>query len=435
VLAAGAFFGVANLVPSLVGAACIALTFLVGRRLFDTWTGLLAAGLLLASPFFLMQSSNFMSHNTAALFMLISLFFILRRDRPVLFGTIAGLCFGLAVNTRSLTMVALAVPFGALILSYLVTRKEDARPWLKHTAPFVAGNVVMLAAMLLYNQAITGDAFTSGYAQTQGSGGELFGFSHGHTLDIGLRNLQAQLMALLLVFNAWPAWLALALVMLPFILGTREPRDYFLAACVLLTVVLYVGYRFSGIYEGPRYWYETIPFLVLLSARGALLAVERLTYGAEWLRDKLDFGPQPRCWAGAAVVFAATAALVLYGSGGWLFGWAEEENSPLVPYEASAIEGLFGVDDRLVRLADDIELENALVLVKPCGFFKSPACYGSVFLRNQPDFDGKVVWAHYDETFNAETIAAFPGRTVYVATWDPVASIEPLLDGEVRAED
>jgi hypothetical protein len=24
---------------------------------------------------------------------------------------------------------------------------------------------------------------------------------------------------------------------------------------------------------------------------------------------------------------------------------------------------------------------------------------------------------------------------VYVATWDPVASIEPLLDGEVRAED
>ena len=90
------------------------------------------------------------------------------------------------------------------------------------------------------------------------------------------------------------------------------------------------------------------------------------------------------------------------------------------------MDGLFGVDDRLDALADEMALENALVLVRPCGFFDSFVCYGSVFLRNLPDYDGEVVWALFDEDLNADTMAAFPGRDVYVAIWDPVASIVPF---------
>src|SRR5690606_26449054 len=182
-------------------------------------------------------------------------------------------------------------------------------------------------------------------------------------------------------------------------------------------------------------WYETMPFLVLLAARGAFLGAQRLTDAAAWLRRRARFGPEPRRWAGHAVVFGAVAVLVAYGSGGWLFGWAEEQNAPLVPHQASAKKGLFGVDDRLGNLADEMALTNALVLVRPCGFFDSRVCFGSVFLRNQPDFDGEVVWAFYDEELNDQTIAAFPGRSVYVATWDPVASIEPLDGIEVRADE
>jgi hypothetical protein len=229
------------------------------------------------------------------------------------------------------------------------------------------------------------------------------------------------------VFNAWPEWATLGLVLLPFVLGSRHPRDYFLAACILCPIALYVGYRYSGIYEGPRYWYETMPFLVLLSARGASIAVRRMTVAAAWIRDRLSFGPRPRSWAGGTVVYAAVAVLVVYGTGGWLFGWTHEREAPLVPAEASAMQGLFGVDARLDVLANQMDLHDALVLVKPCGPFDSPACYGSVFLRNLPSFDGDVVWALYNESLNAETISAYPGRTVYVATWDPV-SIEVLGD-------
>jgi hypothetical protein len=284
----------------------------------------------------------------------------------------------------------------------------------------------MGAALLAYNYGVTGDPLTLTYAGTANDSSQLFGFREGHTLDIGIRNQQAQVTALLLVFNGWPAFVGLAFVCLPFLLGTRNRWDYFCLACAAIPMAVYVAYRFSGIYEGPRYWYETIPFLVLLAARGAAISAERMTVAAAWLHDRIRIGPWPRSWAGYAVVYATIGVLVVYGGGGWLFGWAEEQDTPLIPYQASAIEGLFGVDDRLDRLADGLELKNALVLVRPCGFFASPACYGSVFLRNQPDFDGEVVWALYDESFNDRTIAAFPGREVYVATWDPVASIVPL---------
>ncbi len=425
VLTIGVLLGIVDYIPSLVGAACVLLTFLIGRRLFDARTGLIAAGLLLASPFFLMQASSYMSHNTAMLYVLLAFYCILRRNPPLLWGALGGLFFGLAFNTRTLTAVALAPVFGAYMLSYVLNQREVGREWVRHTAPFLAAGLVMIGAMLLYNYAITGDALTSPYTGTQGASSELFGFRDGHHLDIGLRNLQAQLMALLVVFNAWPQWAALGLVLLPFVLGTRDLRDYFLAACVLAPIAIYIGYRYSGIYEGPRYWYETMPFLVLLSARGASIASERMTFAAAWVRDRLPFGPQPSYWAGSTVVYAAVAVLVVYGTGGWLFGWTHEREAPLVPAQASSMEGLFGVDGRLDALANEMDLHDALVLVKPCGPFNSPACYGSVFLRNLPNFDGDVVWALYDESRNAETISAYPNRVVYVATWAPV-SIEPL---------
>ena len=88
-------------------------------------------------------------------------------------------------------------------------------------------------------------------------------------------------------------------------------------------------------------------------------------------------------------------------------------------------DGVFGVDTRLDRLADRTHLENALVLVEPCTFFQSSHCYATVFLRNSIDFDGEAVWARYIAGENEKTIAAFPGRQVYVASWDDGGSLRP----------
>ncbi|HEU0074593.1 MAG TPA: glycosyltransferase family 39 protein [Dehalococcoidia bacterium] len=422
-LAFGALFGAVWAIPPLLGAATVCLTYLTGRRLYDGGAGLIAAGLLASSPFFLMQSSNFMSHSSAAFFVIASLFFLIKRDRPLLFGALAGLMFGLGVNTRPLTMLALVLPFGAIMLTYLLTREEGPRVWLKHTGGFLFGVSLMILAMLAYNYGITGDPLTTTYSQSGGGAEELFGFRDGHSLDIGLRNEQAQTMALLQVFNAWPSFAGLALVMVPFLVVSRHRWDYLLLACTLLPMAIFIGYRFSGLFGGPRYWYEVTPFLVLLSARGITLSAELLYRAGGEVARRMPRLRSPSPWAGNVVVYAAVGLLLIYGSGGWVTGLAKNQNSPLVPFQASALEGMFGVDDRLNRLAEESDLSNALVLVEPCGFYGSYVCYGSVFLRNLPDFNGDVVWALDLPETNAALIAAYPGRDVYVASFDDGGSL------------
>jgi len=420
VLAIGAVFGAMWLVPSVAGAATVFLTYAVGRRMYDVRTGLAAAALFAASPFFLMQSSSFMSHNTGVLYILLSLYFILRRDRPVLFGLLAGLAFGLGANTRLLNMLALMPSYAVLLLAYAVP--VSGRPAaIKHVAAFVAGGLLMGGALLAYNYGVTGDPLTLTYAGTANDSSQLFGFREGHTLDIGIRNQQAQITALLTVFNGWPGIAGLALLALPFLLGTRNRWDYFCLASAAIPMGVYVFYRFSGVYEGPRYWYEAMPFLVLLSGRGIELAGRLLNAAAFRLRS----GRVKPVFTGPALVYALVAVLVVWGGGGWLFGWHGAQDSPNLPTRASELNGVFGIDDRLDKLADRTPLDNALVLVKPCGFFESVHCYGTVFLRNDLDFNGNVVWARYIKGRNEEIVAAFPGRQVYVANWDPEASIAP----------
>ena len=419
-MALGVLFGAAWVMPSLIGAGNVALTYALGRRFFNARVGLAAAALLALSPFFIMQASSFMSHNTGAFYILASMFFVIKRDRPLPYGLLAGLFYGIAVNTRPFNMVALT-PLFAVLLLYYIWPRDGRRQALKHTGAFIPGALLMGLAMLAYNYGITGDPLRAAYG---GGDTSEVGFHSGHDLDVGMRNQQAQLVNLLLVFNGWPAYVGLAFVLLPFLLGTRNKWDYFCLAAAMLPIGAYILYRFSGIYEGPRYWFESVPFLVLLSARGAELAGRLLAEAASLLWSRLGRPLRPAYWAGGLLVYGLMLAFAAEGSASWLLNRKAPEDSWNVPYQASAVTGVFGVDDRLDKLANEVELHNALVLVMPCSFFESNHCYGSVFLRNMPDFDGDVVWARYIEGRNNEIIAAYPGREVYVAQWDPVASIE-----------
>lgn len=424
-LSIGAFFGTITLVPSLIGGGCVVLLYLVGRRLYSDRVALLATLLFAASPFFLMQASSFMSHNTGVFYMLLALLFILKRERPLLYGLIGGLAFGLFLNTRPLTAFAVAPAFGAVMLTYL-RPLEDRLPAAKQIAAFAAGAIVTGAiGYLLYNYGLTGDPLSSAYSDPSAQ----LGFSNGHTVAVGLRNEQAQLAALLLVLHAWPKTIGLLLVALPFALGTRNRWDYFCAAAALVPIALYVLYRYNGVYEGPRYWYEVMPFVLLLTARGVESLAAAVASFATAISARLGRYNWPVVWPAFAASYLGVAVLVVYGTGGWLFGKWEpswnELNVPLVPESPAAMRHLFGVDNRLDVLAGNKELHYALVLVRPCGFFQSNNCYGSVFLKNSLDFNGDVVWARYIPGRAHEVIEAYPGRKVYIATWDGVPSIEP----------
>jgi 4-amino-4-deoxy-L-arabinose transferase-like glycosyltransferase len=155
-LALGQVAGLIWLIPPALGAASVMLIADIGRRVYNLRTGLLAASLVATSPFFLMTASNFMSHNTAAFYLLLSLWCLTRiESRPLLYAMLSGLFFGLLFNTRPLTAVALVPPFAGylLLLVFIGRGKANWRP----LAGFCLGGLLMLGAYFLYNMGATGE--------------------------------------------------------------------------------------------------------------------------------------------------------------------------------------------------------------------------------------------------------------------------------------
>jgi dolichyl-phosphate-mannose-protein mannosyltransferase len=422
-LTPGVAAGAAWLMPPLLGGSSVALLGFIGRRLHGTMTGLLAALLLAASPFFLMQSSNFFAHITWVFYILMSMFLMLQRQKIWLFGTLAGFFFGLAVHTRLLEGVVLIPPF-AFALAWPLVQQETRKEGVTRCLSFFVGGAVAAALMLISNLVITGSPLELAYAEwSEANHFNALGFQDGHTLSIGLRDMQVRLMALILVLNGWPAVVGLTFAALPFLLGSRNAWDYFCLACVVLLTAIYLTYPGVGLYEGPRYYFHAVPFLMLLSARGAVLAAGLIGAAATKLRMQLTHDLRTASWAGAAVVTPFLLFLIVDGTGGWLFGWNKDWLTAEVPEVQSNVNDLhdiWGLNNRLQELADEMGIkENALVLVRPCAY-SFHSCYDTVFNENSVDFNGDIVWAHYVPELNESLIAAYPERKVYVANWDPV---------------
>ena len=429
VLAVGTFFGVVWLVPSLVGAGTVALTFAIGRKLYATRVGLLAAAMLASSPFFLMSSSNFMSHNTVAFFLLASMFLVIVGDRrPLVYGALGGLCFGFLFNTRPLETTVVMPAFGLLLASRLLP-PEGRSDALKQIGAFMAGGLVMLAMYFLYNLGTTGDAFSSALQQGNEES-KLLGFGGEHTVSQGVQNEHIQMLFLVLVLHGWPVMIGLGFVLLPLILASRSPWDWFLLLCALSIMTVYLFFRGHGIMHGPRYWYPAAPLLMLLAARGADRAAGLLSDGATYLRQRLPGDGRPLRWAGVLVVYPFVVGLIYVSVNGWLMGreqwWADE----FVPARAQELKGFNGTNDRLLNLIEDSDLSNALVLIDECNGWQ---CYGSVFWANSPGLDGDIVWARQTKTVTDVTLAElYPGRDFYLASYDDTqirpTTLEELSD-------
>lgn len=418
-LAAGEVMNAVWLIPPLIGGVSVLGLQLIALKIYRRRTALLAGCLLVFSPFFLMTASNFMSHNTAAFYLIACVLCLAYIDkRPYFLAFLAGVCFGLLFNTRPLTAVALAPCVGLMLV--LVARPfTPSRPALAKVGCFIAGGLCLLAAYLLYNYGTTGNAFVSGY-QATGTLGDVIGFGGRHTINRGVQNELTQLTFLVLVLNGWPARIGMALVMLPFILGTRKAWDWLLLFGALSAMAAYSLFESSGIMHGPRYWYEALPFLILLTARGAERAVEMLTAVGSLVRRRHSLPASSNAYA-VTLTYGFVVLLIGYSTYGWLLNNREDWRTPEVPGLAKHLKGFNGINDLLVQRIDAAELENALVLVETCTHWH---CYGNVFWLNSPTLDGNIVYAADIPEKNLEMFAAFPARRVYQASYSR-ASLKP----------
>ncbi len=270
--AAGMRVGAAWLVGPVLAVAAVLLVFLIGQRQLGTGSGLLAAGLMASSPFLFLQAGSFLSHVPAMAYASLFLYAAIRwSERPsVRAALVAAVALGLTFWTREIVAVLYGVPVGAFCLSR--GWQTDARRASQSAAAGVAVLLLFAGGYLAYDAALTGSPFVLPRALFNGS--DRFGFGDGigfygrHTLASGLANADELLTSLTITLFGWPFSTALAVVALPFVLRRAGPWDCVHASVVGLFVVAYVGYFYHGIALGPRYYFEALPSLCLLAARG-----------------------------------------------------------------------------------------------------------------------------------------------------------------------
>ncbi|MCJ7491527.1 MAG: glycosyltransferase family 39 protein [Dehalococcoidia bacterium] len=427
-LAIGELVRAVWLVPPVLGGLSILLIYRVGRQIHGAQVGVLAAVLLAFSPFFQMTASNLMSHNTAVFYLLACLFLITAKwKRKSLAYGLAGIFFGLFLNTRPLTAVALVPPFGLLFLSDFVVSRGQRLAIIRKSAAFAAAVLVMVGAFYLYSLATTGSLHT-GYGANLPLE-SMVGFGEKNSVARGMLNDQAQLASLLVVLNGWPLYVGLALVLLPFMLGSRSRWDLFLLLAAVFAIAVWTAFESSGLMYGPRYWYEAVPFLMLLAARGLTLLQDRVAYWAHLIGGRAGLAGPPVATSG---VLTYGLLLVLLGISvhGWMLGkHFDTPQTDYAPRTISELKGFNGANDRLLRQLADMDLHNALILVKSCPNWQ---CYGMVFWKNDTDFNGDIVYAR-DIPQMQKALTPYLGRKMYRADYGQ-GTIEPFEPFPLRLD-
>jgi hypothetical protein len=270
--------------PLLAGLG-VWLTFQLGKRCFSPLVGLLAAGLTVTSPFFLMNSGSLLSHPLGLVLTIsftiawLEAFWNDRREEAIdqptrakqgwLFTIISAAALGGLIITRPMTAVAVALPF-TIHGVYLLTRGD--RSIRIRLLVFCLIIAIFTGGYFLWQYLLTGDPLLNPYTLWWSYDRIGFGPGHGrdaegHTLHLAWTNTRRNLEAGYYDLFGWGAY---SWIFLPFGLFAirRNRKGWLLAGIVVSMVLVYMAYWIGATLYGPRYYYECLFSLTLISAAG-----------------------------------------------------------------------------------------------------------------------------------------------------------------------
>jgi 4-amino-4-deoxy-L-arabinose transferase-like glycosyltransferase len=391
------FLGVLVRAPWLVepvlaslGLACV---FLLGRRLYGTGVGVLAALLGLSSPFWLFLGSSFMSHATGMFFFVTFLLCYARAESEegrVVWPLLAGFLAGMMFITRELTAVGLLAPIAIYTLICF-------RRWRWALLPALAGVAVPLGLMAVYNWVQMGNPLRSTYFAWDPHFALGFGSHVGplgpFTPGDGVWNVYQNLSMLSAQLYGWPYGVALALAFLPFALCAARRWDFLLAACFIGVASAHAFYWAPGLMYGPRYYYEALPALFLLTARGAF------ELGRLPLRIWPSMGLPRDVTLAAFFPAVLLAVLLVFNLRFYL------------PQQIPLYRGYNFSSNSELQAVQNANIHHAIVFVEsPEGRWTD---YGNVFFANDPHLDGDIIYARDEGPNDSLLYKYFPGRAHY----------------------
>lgn len=406
-MAIGVLLGAPWIIPPICCGVTVVALLAAGRRVAGWSCGIVAASLALSSPFFLGLGSSFMSHTSAIMTQSLALLFFIRtfQERkirnPILFGLFLGLLF----NNRPIPAMVSGVIYGVFVLSGI---RNGEWKRMKHAFWGLAGFGFMFLLYMGYNYGITDNPLLSPYEYSW----KMTGAKRLNTpIPMVMRNHNTLLRYLVFQFQNWPPWLNLSLMLIPVFF---PKKSYW-------TVLLYIQFFFVSILVnlwpnpavmyGPRYFFEAMPFFLILSGIGIACLGDKFAKIPKFGRIYAIYpGAFRVCMSGIVLALCMMSAWIFYTNGKY---WGAKEY--FIP---KTVRELRGFNYSIPTIRDFIEKhkpKNALIFIEPGGGWVP---YGNAIYLNSPSLDGPVVLCKkLDPATNRKVVEAFPGRELILVDY------------------
>jgi len=356
VLSLGIRVGLRDWVNPILAGLAAWLVYRLGKRTFGEKVGILAAALLGSSPFFLIQAGTLLSHVwslvlcTAFTLFWIDAFETEEKQGRWFKSAVAGLCLGALGLTRPLTMAAIMLPFGIHGILLLIRGSSRER----RQVILIGGiTLCLLSLHFVWQWALTGRFLTNPYTlwwtYDKIGFGPGYGVTEGgHSLLQGWWNTKQSLRTGLSDLFGW--W-KISWILLPFgLIKARKSRITYLFIGIFLSLVsLYAAYWIGSRLFGPRYYFEALAGLTILTALG-------ISWLAGWNTEPGNSRRYQDRWDRVRSVFIiCCTSLLIFGN---LYFY--------LPDRMQGLRGLYGIersDLAIFTLSGAKELTPALVIV------------------------------------------------------------------------
>lgn len=394
ILALGVLFSISWLINPLLGALTIVCIYLLGKELYDDSIAKFSAILACTSSFFLFMSSEFASH-TATLFFVTLVFlcfvWMVKKKRPLLSSVVCGVSLGVALLCRPYTTVLICIPIA--VAAIVARKKLSPRYILIGTVPLL----VACLAFLAYNYVTTGHPLLLGYIALHGKG-HYPGFHQDpwgnefHTVVQGFKYVLGNLNALNYYLFEWPVP---SLFFLCLFLGYGKKRfwEWILVGWIGALLVGHFFYFFNKLDFGPRFVYESLPALILLTSKGVSLTMQFIASQWKSLSDA-----------------QARNILCLMLMGLFLFAFLFN-----MPTTAKSYQN-YGKDVTIQKYLDANDVAQALV------FVKETRTYHVHYPFNAP-FAKPHIYAKHRGSENKKLAERFPGYRYFIADEKEVVEV------------
>jgi hypothetical protein len=284
-LSLGMRLGLQIWVNPWIAAWSLWLIYRLGKKLFGERTGLLAVFLTGVSPFFLINSANYLSH-AWSLFLSCTLalawldLFCYKSTIPAwLLTAVGGASIGALVLTRPWSAVGVALPFAFHALRLLWKGSSHQRKQV-FVIGLLAGGIS--AIHFIWQAVLTGSPWVNPYTLYWPF--DQVGFGAGIGVQPGGHNLLSAINDALFTLRKGGhdllGWPYLSWLFLPFGIAAiwKNPPARLVSLVFPALVFIYMFYWVGAWILGPRYYYEGLYSFTLLTAAGIAWIYQHLPF-------------------------------------------------------------------------------------------------------------------------------------------------------------